>query len=77
MPRPGEPDKSGAFLIRNLPRAVMEKMRAAAAIHKLPLKTYIRDLFVAHIRDLERKGVILTLSKGKRLRERRGNDLTE
>ncbi len=52
-------------------------MRAAAAIHKLPLKTYIRDLFETHIRDLERKGVILTLSKVKRLRERRRNDLTE
>lgn len=71
MPKPGEPHQEGAFLIRNLPREVMEKMRAAAAIHKLPLKTYIRDLFASHIRDLERKGVILTLSKGKRSREER------
>ena len=41
----------------------MDKIRAAAAIHKKPAKTYIRELFEAHIKNLERKGITLSLPR--------------
>jgi predicted DNA-binding protein len=53
-------DKPAAFLLRDIPRELMDKLRAAAAIHKRPLKTYIAELFEAHIEELERKGLILS-----------------
>ncbi len=51
------------YLLRDVPREVMDKMRAAAAIHKKPAKTYIRELFEAHIKNLERKGITLSLPR--------------
>ena len=51
------------YLLRDLPPVLMDKMRAAAAIHGKPLKTYVRELFEAHVKELEKRG--LTLSKGK------------
>ena len=54
-----------AFLLRGIPRELLFKMRAAAAIHQKPLKSYIRDLFETHIRDLEQKGLVLELSVEK------------
>ncbi len=53
------------YLLRDIPRAVMDKIRAAAAIHKKSAKTYIRELFVAHIKELERKGLILSVPKSE------------
>jgi len=50
----------------------MDKIRAAAAIHKKPAKTYIRELFEAHIKDLEGKGLTLSVpptQERKRSRE--------
>jgi hypothetical protein len=54
------PHKPAAFLLRDIPRGMMDKMRAAAAIHKRPLKAYILELFEAHIKELERTGLILS-----------------
>ena len=51
------------YLLRDVPREVMDKMRAAAAIHKKPAKTYIRELFEAHIKSLERKGITLSVPR--------------
>jgi len=65
MASPQENEKLIAYLLRGIPQEVMDKMRAAAAIHKLPAKKYIRQLFESHIKDLERKGLTLSLSKGK------------
>ncbi len=53
------------YLLRDIPREVMDKMRAAAAIHKKPAKTYIRELFEAHIKNLERKGMTLSVPKSQ------------
>ena len=52
--------QAGGVLPRDIPREVMDKMRAAAAIHKRPLKAYLLELFEAHIRELEREGLILS-----------------
>ncbi len=53
------------YLLRDIPREVMDKIRAAAAIHKMPTKTYIRDLFEGHIKHLEGKGMTLSVPKGE------------
>ncbi len=58
-------EKLISYLLRDIPQEVVDKMRAAAAIHKMPAKKYIRQLFEAHIRELERKGLTLSLIKGK------------
>ncbi len=60
------------YLLRDIPREAMDKIRAAAAIHKKPAKTYIRELFEAHIKDLEGKGLTLSVpptQERKRSRE--------
>ncbi len=57
------------YLLRDIPREVMDKMRAAAAIHKKPAKAYIRKVFEAHIRELEAKGLTLSVP-GKANRKR-------
>jgi hypothetical protein len=53
------------YLLRDLPPALMDKMRAAAAIHKRPLKVYVRELFEEHVRALEKQGLTLSRPKGK------------
>ena len=58
-------EKLVGYLLRDIPQDVMSKMRAAAAIHRMPLKRYIRELFDAHIKELERKGMTLSAPKGK------------
>ena len=58
--------KPAAFLLRDIPRGMMDKMRAAAAIHKRPLKAYILELFEAHIKELERKGLVLSHEEKRR-----------
>ncbi len=53
------------YLLRDIPREVMDKIRAAAAIHNSSTKTYIRELFAAHINELERKGMTLSVPKSE------------
>ena len=53
------------YLLRDIPREGMDKIRAAAAIHKRSTKTYIRELFAAHINELERKGMTLSVPKSE------------
>lgn len=53
------------YLLRDLPPGLMDKLRAAAAIHGKPLKTYVRELFEAHVKDLEKRGLTLSRPKGK------------
>jgi len=53
------------YLLRDLPPALMDKMRAAAAIHGKPLKAYVRELFELHVKELEKRGLTLSRLKGK------------
>ncbi len=59
------------YLLRDIPREVMDKIRAAAAIHKKPAKAYIRKLFESHIRELEKKGLTLSVSSAERRKRSR------
>lgn len=53
------------FLLRNLPQDVADKLKVAATLHRTPMKDYIRQILEAHLEQLERRGVTLTLPKGK------------
>ncbi len=60
MPKTSTTPKLIGYLLRDIPQDTMDKIRAAAAIHKKPAKIYIRDLFEAHIKELEGKGLTLS-----------------
>lgn len=54
------------FLIRKLPVDLAEKLKTAAALHRLSMKDYIIQLFQAHLEGLETKGISLSIEKRKR-----------
>jgi len=53
------------FLIRKLPVDLSEKLKTAAALHRMSMKDYIIQLFEAHVEGLEKKGLSLSLEKKK------------
>jgi plasmid stability protein len=63
MPKETQPTRD--FLLRDLPQEVADKLKVAASLHRIPMKDYIRQLLEEHLAQLERKGITLTLPKGK------------
>ncbi len=60
MPRPKrseDTDESTVLFVRGMPRDVLAKMKAAAALNHKTLSQYVQDLFEVHIQELERKGL--------------------
>lgn len=53
------------FLLRGLPVEVADKLKVASSLHRKPMREYMIEVLAAHLKDLERKGVTLTLPKGK------------
>ena len=53
------------FLVRGLPAEVAEKLKVAASLHRQPMREYIQAILEAHVKELEKRGVTLTLPKGK------------
>ncbi len=53
------------FLLRNLPVEVTDKLKVAASLHRKPMRAYMVEVLTRHLKELERKGIILTLPKGK------------
>ena len=60
--------KTRDFLLRNLPRELADKLKVAASLHRKPMKDYIREVLEAHLAELEKKGVTLSLPRIKRER---------
>ena len=54
------------FLIRGLPLDLADKLKTAAALHRMSMKDYIIQLFEEHLEGLEAKGLSLSLEKRKR-----------
>ena len=54
------------FLIRGLPLELAEKLKTAAALHRMSMKDYLIQLFEDHLEGLEAKGLSLSLEKRKR-----------
>ena len=42
-----------------------DKLKVAASLHRQSMREYMVDVLQAHLKELERKGVTLTLPKGK------------
>ena len=53
------------FLLRGLPIEVTDKMKVAASLRRKAMQEHIIEVLTAHIKELERKGITLTLPKGK------------
>ena len=65
MPKPKANLATRDFLLRNLPLDVAEKLKVAASLHRTPMKGYIQTVLESHLKELERKGITLSLPKGK------------
>jgi hypothetical protein len=57
-----EKDDTSVLFIRGVPRIMLAKLKAMAALNQQSLAQYVTDLFEKHLDDLERKGM---LPKGK------------
>ncbi|HWG96248.1 MAG TPA: hypothetical protein VN647_04110 [Nitrospira sp.] len=53
------------YLLRGLPLDVAEKLKVAASLHRASMREYMIEVLEAHLKELERKGITLTLPKGK------------
>lgn len=53
------------FLLRGLPVEMADKLKVAASLHKKPMREYMIEVLNAHLKELERKGITLTLPKVK------------
>ena len=63
MPKSPRPDDDAAVLfVRGMPRDLLAKLKAAAALQQMSLGDYIKNMCVDHVQELEKKGL---LPKGK------------
>ncbi len=63
MARLIKPDDDAAVLfVRGMPRDLLGKLKAAAALQQKTLGDYIKEMSEGHVQELERKGI---LPKGK------------
>lgn len=53
------------FLLRGLPVEMADKLKVAASLHRKTMREYMLEVLGAHLKELERKGITLTLSKVK------------
>ncbi|MCG3772312.1 MAG: hypothetical protein JW384_03519 [Nitrosomonadaceae bacterium] len=65
MPKPKADKTTRDFLLRDLPLDVAEKLKVAASLHRTPMKAYIQAVLEAHLEELKRKGITLSLPKVK------------
>jgi hypothetical protein len=56
------PDEPGTWIFRDVPRNLMRRAKAAAAIQGTSVRQLTIDLMEAHLKELDRKGI---LPKGK------------
>ncbi len=55
-------DEVGSWIVRDVPRDLMRKMKIAAAIQETSIRQLLIDLSEAHTKALEKRGL---LPKGK------------
>ncbi len=58
-----DPQKTGTWIIRHIPADLMRRTRMAGLAERKTVRQVIMELVEAHLRELERKGV-LPKSKG-------------
>ena len=57
--------ESRDYLLRDLPLDLAAKLKVAASLHGTSMKGYLLEILQTHIDELEKKGVVLKLPKGK------------
>lgn len=57
-----EGSETGTWIVKDVPRDLMHRVKIAAAIQRKTVKQLLFDLAEGHLEDLERKGI---LPKGK------------
>ena len=59
MPKLSKPDDDTAVLfVRGMPRDLLAKLKAAAALHQKTLGEYVQEMCEAYVQELEKKGVL-------------------
>lgn len=61
----GMSHKTRDFLIRGLPVELAKKVKIAAGLHGQSMQGYVQGLLAKQVKTLEKKGVTLSLPKGK------------
>lgn len=61
----GSDDETRDLLLRGFPVEVGDKLKVAAALHGQSMRAYIQTVLEEHVRELEKKGVKLSLPKGR------------
>ena len=51
-------EESGTWIVRDVPRDLMRKAKAAAALQGKSVKQLMIELMEAHLQELERKGIL-------------------
>jgi len=59
---PRSDDDAAVLFVRGMPRDLLAKLKATAALQQKTLGEYIQRMCVDHVQELERKGI---LPKGK------------
>jgi plasmid stability protein len=62
---PSMSHKTRDFLIRGLPVELANKVKIAAGLHGQSMQRYVQALLAEHVKALEKKGITLSLPKGK------------
>ena len=63
MPRSSQKkDEAGSWIVRDVPRHLMRRMKIAAAIQDTSIRQLLIDLSEAHLKEMEKKG---QLPRGK------------
>jgi len=63
MPKLSRPEDDAAVLfVRGMPRDLLARLKAAAALQQKTLGEYIQEMCESHVQELEKKGL---LPKGK------------
>ena len=60
--RKDQPEAKGTWIVKDVPRELMHRVKVAAAVQRKTVKQLLFDLAEAHLQELERKGI---LPKGK------------
>jgi hypothetical protein len=57
-PQKDKPEKAGTWIVKDVPRSLMYRMKVAAALQHKTVKQLLFDLSEAHLQELERKGIL-------------------
>ena len=55
--RKEQPEPTGTWIVKDVPRELMHRVKVAAAIQKKTVKQLLFDLAEAHLQELEQKGI--------------------